>query len=130
MNILWGVENRTVGLRVPDAPKQAKRVENRLPGADANPYLAIAATLICGYIGMKEKISPSEETTKKANKSPANHLPLNIDAAIEQMANSETIKQYLGDDFVTGFTATRLADYENYKSVISAWERHYLLTTV
>ncbi len=59
MNVEWGEENRTVGLRVPDAGPQSRRVENRLPGADANPYLAIAASLLCGYIGMVEGIEPA-----------------------------------------------------------------------
>jgi len=130
VNLHWGVENRTVGLRVPDAPKQATRVENRIPGADSNPYLAIAATLLCGYIGMIEKISPSEATNNKANTTLAEDLPLNIESAIQNMANSKVIKEYLGATFVEGFTATRLADYNNYKSEISAWERHYLLTSV
>lgn len=130
VNLDWGVENRTVGLRVPDAPDAAKRVENRIPGADANPYLAIAATLICGYIGMIEKVTPSAEVTGKANNTINKNMPSNIEAALEQMAASDTIKKYLGENFVKGFTATRWADYNNYKSVISAWERHYLLTTV
>ncbi len=59
VNVEWGEENRTVGLRVPDAGPQNRRVENRLPGADANPYLAIAASLLCGYIGMVEGHNPS-----------------------------------------------------------------------
>ncbi len=130
VNIHWGVENRTVGLRVPDAGGQARRVENRLPGSDANPYLAIAATLLCGYIGMVEQLEPEAETIGKANHKPSADLPLNIDLAIEKMASSEVIKKYLGDVFVEGFTETRLADYENYKDVISAWERHYLLNAV
>ena len=130
VNLEWGIENRTVGLRVPDAPDDAKRVENRIPGADANPYLAIAATLICGYIGMMEKIVPADEVTGKANKIINTSMPINIEAAMEQMEQSETIKHYLGENFVAGFIATRRADYDNYKSVISSWERHYLLTTV
>ncbi len=130
VNLHWGVENRTVGLRVPDAPAPAKRVENRIPGADANPYLAIAATLICGYIGMMEKIKPSAESTGKANREVNDHLPLNIEASLALMLNSDKIRSYLGSDFVDGFIATRQAEYNNYKSVISSWERHYLLTTV
>jgi glutamine synthetase len=130
VNLEWGIENRTVGLRIPDAPDHAKRVENRIPGADANPYLAIAATLICGYIGMMEKISPADEVTGKANNTINKNLPINIEAAMQQMEQSDKIKHYLGESFVTGFIATRRADYDNYKSVISSWERHYLLTTV
>lgn len=130
VNLHWGIENRTVGLRVPDAPSAAKRVENRIAGADANPYLAIAATLICGYIGMMEKITPSAETTTRANSKLSDCLPLNIELAIDLMANSEVIKHYLGEEFVRGFTATRAADYNHYKSEISAWERRFLLTNV
>ncbi len=130
VNLHWGIENRTVGLRVPDAPSAAKRVENRIAGADANPYLAIAATLICGYIGMMEKVSASEETTSRANGKLSDNLPLNIDLAIELMANSDTMKKYLGEEFVRGFIGTRQADYDHYKSEISAWERRFLLTNV
>ena len=130
VNLHWGVENRTVGLRVPDAPEVAKRVENRIAGADANPYLAIAATLICGYIGMVEGISASEETTSRANGKLSEKLPLNIDSAIEMMAASDTMKKYLGEEFVRGFVGTRKADYEHYKREISAWERRFLLTNV
>lgn len=130
VNLLWGVENRTVGLRVPNAPKQATRVENRIAGADSNPYLAITATLLCGYIGMMEKVSPSEETTTRANGELSKDLSLNIELAIEKMASSETIKKYLGEEFVRGFTATRQADCDHYKDEISAWERRFLLTTV
>lgn len=130
VNLLWGVENRTVGLRVPNAPKQATRVENRIAGADTNPYLAIAATLVCGYIGMMEKVVPSAETTTRANGELSKDLSLNIELAIEKMANSETIKEYLGEEFVRGFTATRQADCDHYKNEISAWERRFLLTNV
>ncbi|WP_286261211.1 glutamine synthetase family protein [Thalassotalea atypica] len=130
VNLHWGVENRTVGLRVPESPPHARRVENRLPGADSNPYLAVAATLLCGYIGMVEEIEPSAETSTKANKQRCTELPLNIDAAISMMENSSALKTYLGNDFIRGFTQTRIADYENYKNVISAWERHFLLTAV
>jgi glutamine synthetase len=130
VNVHWGIENRTVGLRIPNAPKQAKRVENRIPGADANPYLAIAATLICGYIGMMEKIESSPETTIKANKTLNDNLPLSIEPALHSMLKSEVIKKYLGEDFVEGFIGTCSVDYEKFKNEISAWERMYLLTTV
>ena len=54
INVQWGYDNRTAGLRVPTSTGAARRVENRLAGADANPYLAIAASLACGYLGMIE----------------------------------------------------------------------------
>src|SRR3546814_3530138 len=60
INTHWGYDNRTVGLRVPNSDAASRRVENRLAGADANPYLAIAASLACGYLGMKEKLKPRQ----------------------------------------------------------------------
>lgn len=130
VNLYWGVENRAVGLRVPNSDPQSRRVENRLPGADTNPYLALAASLLCGFVGMQEKLQASAETTTRDNAELSEDLPTNIDAAIAQFANSKTLQKYLGEDFVKGFSETRIADYENYKKVISAWERHFLLTAV
>jgi glutamine synthetase len=56
INLNWGMDNRTVAFRVPNGPPQATRVENRFPGADANPYLAIAATLASGLLGMQQEL--------------------------------------------------------------------------
>ena len=57
INLQWGYDNRSCGLRVPISQPENRRIENRLPGADANPYLAIAAVLVCGYIGIRDKIA-------------------------------------------------------------------------
>ena len=59
INVQWGYDNRTAGLRVPSSDPEARRVENRLAGADANPYIAIATSLACGYLGMVEGLQPS-----------------------------------------------------------------------
>ena len=61
INIQWGTDNRTVGIRSPVASPAARRIENRVIGADANPYVALAATLACGYLGMKNRIEPAPE---------------------------------------------------------------------
>ncbi|MEM6422991.1 MAG: glutamine synthetase family protein, partial [Pseudomonadota bacterium] len=77
INLDWGRDNRTTGLRVPIAPPEARRVENRVAGADANPYLAIAATLAAGYLGMVEGIEPREEVrTDSYNR--AHELPYGL----------------------------------------------------
>ena len=52
INVRWGHDNRTCGIRIPKSGPQARRVENRVPGVDTNPYLAMAATLACGWLGM------------------------------------------------------------------------------
>ena len=61
INLEWGRDNRTTGIRVPISSAAARRVENRLPGMDTNPYLGIAATLACGYLGLMNQIEPRPE---------------------------------------------------------------------
>ena len=70
INVQWGYDNRTAGLRVPMSSREARRVENRVGGADANPYIAIAASLACGYLGMTEGLQPTEPITGSAHDLP------------------------------------------------------------
>jgi glutamine synthetase len=128
-NIEWGEENRTVGLRVPQATAAARRVENRLPGSDTNPYLAIAANLLAGYLGMEQKRIPRDPVSGRLEE-PGDELPMNFEAALEAMSDCEEIRAGLGSDFIDGFIATRITEYEGFKRVISSWEREFLLSTV
>jgi len=130
VNVEWGEENRTCGLRVPVSSAQNRRVENRLPGADANAYLAIAASLLGGYIGMVEGLSPSAPVEGRAYERRNLRLPLTLEAATEQMEQCPVIRRYLGDLFIDGYVATRRAEMENFKRVISSWEREFLLLSV
>ena len=130
VNIEWGEENRTVGLRVPSSPPQARRVENRIAGADTNPYLTMAANLAAGYIGMVNDLKPRPPVSGRLGDEADPDLPFNLEAALIAMSESEEIRDVLGANFVDGFVATRWAEYEGFKRVISSWEREYLLTTV
>ncbi|MEE1923944.1 glutamine synthetase family protein [Pseudomonas sp. 148P] len=130
VNVEWGEENRTAGLRVPPSEPQAMRVENRLPGADANPYLAIAASLLCGYLGMIEKIEPSAPVQGRAYERRNLRLPITIEDALAAMENCEVLEQYLGAKFVKGYVAVKRTEHENFKRVISSWEREFLLLSV
>ncbi len=130
VNVEWGEENRTVGLRVPEAGPQNRRVENRLAGADANPYLVLAATLLCGYIGMVEGIEPSAPVKGRGYERRNLRLPLTLEAALERMEVCQAAEQYLGEKFVRGYVAVKRAEHENFKRVISSWEREFLLLSV
>ncbi|QRY80240.1 glutamine synthetase [Pseudomonas sp. PDNC002] len=130
VNVEWGEENRTVGLRVPDSTPDNRRVENRLAGADANPYLALAASLLCGYIGMVEGFKPSAQVKGRGYERRNLRLPLTIEAALECMESSKTLEKYLGDKFIRGYVAVKRAEHENFKRVISSWEREFLLLSV
>lgn len=130
VNVEWGEENRTVGLRVPGSTAQNLRVENRLPGADANPYLAIAASLLCGYLGMVEGLTPSAPVVGRGYERRSLRLPVTLEDALERMENSASLREHLGEKFVRGYVAVKRAEHENYKRVISSWEREFLMMTV
>ena len=130
VNVEWGEENRTVGLRVPDSDPQNRRVENRLAGADANPYLAIAASLLCGYIGMVEQLPPSQPVKGRGYERRNLRLPLTLEAALERMETCRELEKYLSPKFITGYVAVKRAEQENYHRVISSWEREFLMLSV
>lgn len=130
VNVEWGEENRTVGLRVPEAGPQNRRVENRLAGADANPYLVLAASLLCGYMGMVGDFKPSAPVKGRAYERRNLRLPITIEHALERMEACKDAEKYLGDKFMRGYVAVKRAEHENYKRVISSWEREFLLLSV
>jgi glutamine synthetase len=130
INTHWGRENRTVGLRVPASRPHSRRVENRIPGADANSYLALAASLVCGYLGMIDQLEPTAPLEKTAYTLKSQRLPRHLLDAIHGMRRSSALRETLGDQFVDVFVEVKLAEHEAYQQVISAWERQHLLLNV
>ena len=129
-NVHWGVNNRTVGFRVPDAASpRSMRVENRICGADANPYLAIAASLLAGWLGVKAKARPAPLMRGAAWDEPRG-MPLTIDTALELTDNSKTLRERLGNRFVDLYVSSKRTEMENFKHVVTSWERKYLLSAV
>lgn len=131
VNLAWGIDNRTVSLRIPDSSAANRRVENRLAGADANPYLAFAASLLCGYLGMINEEKPTEAVTGNASDdSNDKRLPLNLEEALELMEQSDILKETLGRRFVRSYVEVKRTEYQHFKEIISSWEREYLQMTV
>jgi glutamine synthetase len=129
INVQWGSDNRSCGLRTPVSDPRNRRIENRLPGADANPYLAIAASLICGYVGMVERMQPPKQIEGNAYNR-ARTLPRTLEGALDRFSHCKPIKQLLGEDFFEVFYAIKECELFNYQSVISSWEREHLLLRV
>ncbi|HTW34949.1 MAG TPA: glutamine synthetase family protein [Rhizomicrobium sp.] len=130
INTHWGHENRTVGLRVPVSDVQNRRVENRVPGADANPYLAIAASLACGYLGMIENLSPTKAMEGNAYESTRYQLPRHILDSVAKFRASTDLKDVLGETFVVLYSDVKNSEHDAYQQVISPWERQHLLLNV
>ncbi|MCS6809999.1 MAG: glutamine synthetase, partial [Tepidimonas sp.] len=113
----------------PNAGPEARRVENRLAGVDANPYLVIAASLACGLLGMRQRLQPTEPLSGSAYDQP-HQLPRHLDDAVERLMRCEPLAELIGADFVRAYGAIKAAEYAEYFDVISPWERRYLLLNV
>ena len=129
INISWGHDNRTVGIRSPIATAQARRVENRVIGADANPYVAMAMTLACGYLGIKNKIKPKPEMKGDAYLSPYS-LPRSLGEALDWLRRESDLHEVLGQEFITVYSEIKEMEFAEFMKVISPWEREHLLLLV
>jgi glutamine synthetase len=129
VNTRWGYDNRTTAFRVPRSDPQARRVENRIPSSDANPYLALAASLACGLIGLLDKV-PADSPTGQAVNEDEIELPRGLLEAVQLFEEDEALRNILGPSFVTTYAAIKRAEFETFMEVISPWEREYLLLNV
>ncbi len=129
INLEWGRDNRTTGLRVPISSPESRRIENRRAGMDCNPYLGIAASLACGYLGLVEAENPRPEYLGDAYMS-QDELPYNLGDALDLMVESEAMRGVLGDEFTAVYEAVKRNEYKEFLQVISPWEREHLLLNV
>jgi glutamine synthetase len=127
----WGVNNRSVALRIPAGDIKARRIEHRPAGVDANPYL-VAATVLAGIRhGMKDRIDPGPETTGNgyADESGA-EIPADWKSAIEAAKRSAFLKDALGEDMHRTFTAIKAAEYQRVMRTVSEVDFDLYLHTV
>lgn len=129
INVQWGFDNRTCGLRVPISDAASTRVESRFPGADVNPYLAIAAALACGYLGVQERLMPADPVDGDAYELPY-QLPRSLEDSLRLLRQCPELHDILGERFVRAFIAVKEKEYETFFRVISSWEREFLLLNV
>lgn len=129
INLEWGRDNRTTGLRVPISGSSARRVENRLPGMDCNPYLGIAATLACGYLGLTNKTEARPEFTGSAYID-SEDIPANLGDALDLLDEDAALKEVMGNEFVKVYDSVKRNEYKEFLQVISPWEREHLLLNV
>ena len=129
INLEWSRDNRTTAIRVPISDPQARRIENRIAGMDCNPYLGIATSLACGYLGMVEGVTPKSEFKGDAYDSEA-ELPQGVYAALDLLAEAKPLRDVVGEGFAEVYEAVKRAEYEEFLQVISPWEREHLLLNV
>ncbi|WP_421360140.1 glutamine synthetase family protein [Agrobacterium rosae] len=129
VNNAWGYDNRTTAFRVPISGPSARRVENRLPSSDANPYLAIAASLACGWLGIMNNIEPTEPTYETANEGSI-ELPRGLLEAVSLLESEPELERVFGHEFVGLYAGLKRGEFETFMQVISPWEREFLLLNV
>lgn len=128
-NVEWGIDNRTTGFRVPLSDASGTRIENRIPGSDNNPYLAIAVSLACGYLGLQEDLRPSEPVRDSAWDREYG-FPNTLSDALDDLEKCEPLIDLLGERFIKLWVHMRRAEIEDFSTAITPWEREHLLLTL
>jgi glutamine synthetase len=121
----WGVDNRTVGIRVIPGSAKSQRLEYRVPGSDVNPYLSIAAAIGSGLLGIERKIEPAAISVGNAYAQevpPERRLPGNLETAATLFAQSEAAQELFGQPFVRHFADSRIFEAQQFSRAVTDWE--------
>lgn len=130
LNPSWSVNNRGVAFRVPHGPPAGRRVEHRVAGADANPYLLAAVVLAGMHLGITKQLDPGPVLAGNAYRDTTPTIPLSWPEALAAFERSGFIRDYLGADFASLYAQTRRGEMEDYRSYVPALDYDWYLTTV
>jgi len=126
----WGVNNRTVSLRVPAGPPPTRHVEHRVAGADANPYLVLAALLACAHHGITNRIDPGAAVVGDGYAAAAKEkirLPTDWHAAVNLFEASDVLRDYLGERFVEMFVSVKRTEQARFGAVVTQLDYDWYL---
>lgn len=129
INLEWARDNRTTGIRIPISTPKARRVENRIAGMDCNPYLGIAASLACGYLGLIEQKRPTKQYMGDAYQGEEG-IPAVMGDALDLFDSATDLHDVLGPEFARVYSIIKRTEYQEFLQVISPWEREHLLMNV
>lgn len=120
----WGYDNRTTAIRIPESPSAARRIEHRVAGADANPYLVLAAVLAGIWHGIENTLSPPDPIEGNAwdQEIDAPALPTTMDEAISVFDKSDVLSSYLTGEFKTLFLATKVQEWNEFAKRVTEFE--------
>lgn len=127
VNRKWGINNRSAGLRIPVSPGDARRVEHRAAGADANPYFALAAVLAGLHHGLMRKSDPGAPATGNVSREPDMALPFTLDNALERLRESAFLPGYIGEETLSLYGETKRLEAERFRKIVSAAEYEWYL---
>jgi len=126
----WGLDNRTVAIRIPTAPEKDKRIEHRVSGADANPYLVMASLLSGIHYGMTNKVKPPNISTGDAIAKHKPSLPMTWVESLNAFSKSKILKEYFGKEFCHVYYETKHKELQKFNSLVTPLELDWYLRTV
>ena len=100
-------------------------MENRVAGADANPYLMIASTLACGLLGLRQELEPSQPISDDAYNLKST-FPRDLNAALNVLEQSDDLADLLSRDFVEVFVSVKRTELRDFMRTMTQWEVSYL----
>ncbi|HSC61101.1 MAG TPA: glutamine synthetase family protein [Rhizomicrobium sp.] len=127
VNRRWGVNNRSTGLRIPVGPGEARRVEHRVAGADANPYFALAAVLAGVHYGLTVKRDPGPAAIGNVSREPDMALPFSIDDALSRLEAAPALTSYLGEETITLYRETKRIETQRLRRIVTTPEYNWYL---
>ena len=126
----WGIDNRTVAIRIPTGPEKAKRIEHRVSGADANPYLVVASILAGIHYGITHKIEPPKISTGDAIAKHKPSLPMTWVESLDAFSKSKILEEYFGKEFCHVYYQTKYKEMQIFDSHVTPLELDWYLRTV
>ncbi|WP_119392945.1 glutamine synthetase family protein [Taklimakanibacter lacteus] len=126
----WGVNNRTVSLRIPAGAPETCHIEHRPAGADANPYLVMAAILAGMHHGITEKLDPGAPVSGNGYEKRAKYIPGNWYDAIDAFWRASILKEYFGKDFVDTFCTLKEVEADRFNAEPTARDFEWYLRTI
>eukprot|EP00752_Nemacystus_decipiens_P018977 g17033.t1 len=127
-SLSWGENNRSVAIRLPEAEPSARRLEHRLAGADANPYLVTALVLAGMMKGLEEQVAPPPAVEANAYIDDGlMRLSPFMDDAVEHFRESAFVREAIGEEFARIFTAVKSTEYETFSTHITNLEHQIFL---
>lgn len=110
----WGFENRSVAIRIPKSPGTARRFEHRVAGADANPYLTLAAILAGMYHGITRQIAPGPPSEGNAGSMLDPDIPFDLTDAQTRSRQSRVLSDCFGEEYIRAYTSCKLSEYRGF----------------
>jgi glutamine synthetase len=127
VNTSWGFNNRSVSFRVPMGGGSARRIEHRISGADANPYLVMAAVLAGLHHGLSNKLAPTAPSTGNAGEEADPDMPLRLRTALDRLEGSSLMASCFGPRYPAAYAAIKRSEFEAFMADVLPREYDWYL---